>query len=154
MPILNPWSTIVPVVNSGKFVPGLFDKEPVIRVNKDNPRLGYKEWAHFGYKVEDELVNIDMTLYNSPEEARKGYDNDIKYSQNEYSNELFALFGWENNDCVKEHYTFGGEGDNRYCYSFIQQSRSSPECFLTRGDSYKSTVWIQKKQPGNRIARI
>jgi len=94
--------------------------------------------------VEDELVNINMTLYNSPDEARKRYDNDIKYSQYDYSNELFASFGWKNEDCVKEHYTFGGEGDNRYFYSFIKQSRNDPEGGLTRTDSYKSTVWIQK----------
>lgn len=137
-------STIVPVVKSGKFVGSLGSKEPTIRINNGDPKIEYKEWAFFSYRVNEELVDIDMTVFNSTSEARKNFDKKIEYSQFMYSNEIFALFGWENEDYVKEHYTYGGEGDNRYCYSFIQQNRADPEGGLARMNSYSSTVWIQK----------
>ena len=136
--------TIVPVVKSGKFVGSLLSKEPEIKINKGNPKLEYKEWALFRYEVEDESVDVEMTLFDNLKKAREDFDEEIEYSQSPFSNSLLKFFGWDNEKFVKEHYTYGGEGDNRYCYSFIQQNRTDPECGLMKMDSYSSTVWIQK----------
>lgn len=88
----------------------------------------------------DSLKGVKAELFDSPEKAIEAFNNNIEYSL--YYADLFGIFGWEFD--LKEQFTWGGEGYNRYCYSCIKQLRGDSEGGKEREDAFASSVWFLK----------
>ncbi len=75
-------------------------------------------------------IEVRVYLFNNIENTKKFYKSCCEKS-------------WYKPDLSK--FKFGGNNDDRYCLSYVEQIREAPEAFSVPSNEYKSFVCFQKK---------
>lgn len=91
------------------------------------------EWR--GRHPQFHTVKVYFEIFEDTRSAADSFSGECEYSG------FNAQFWFE----------YGGEGENRYCVSYVQQYRASPDSFCTPLGKYISFVVFQK---GNMVIRL